>query len=190
MIGTHDSFTYLRGNGFNELFSFLWRTQDLSITEQYDKGVRYFDVRVRRKHLRGYAFPVWVICHGMVDFHYESLTLENILKDLPEKVKVRFVLERGSREDEQAFKLEIRALLEDVNQKFDSAYIKKGWRTVSPTYYKIKDYTYVPWNTGKGFFWNLKHFKLSTIKKWAKKHNPEFNSGHKGSKVVHFVDFI
>lgn len=190
MIGTHDSFTFLKSNWFNECFSFLWRTQNLNIEEQRKKGVKYFDVRVRRTRSLKYDFPGWVLCHGYVDFDWYFLTLETLLAHLPEGTHARIILERGNAEDEALFKLEVRELTEKENPKFDAAIIKKGWRVLKPSYFKFKDYTYIPWHSGESLIYNIKNFKFSTIKKWAKKHNPVFNIGHKGSKVVHFVDFI
>ena len=54
MIGTHDSFTYLRARRrVMELFSGIWRTQRMTLAEQRAAGVGYVDVRVRRVLTRG-----------------------------------------------------------------------------------------------------------------------------------------
>lgn len=110
MIGSHDTFTYLQpANPACRLFTRLWRTQRLTIHEQYLRGVRFFDIRVvhhRRK---------WHFAHGMV--RLKGHTFDNIddicnwmLQCFP-LAAYRIVLERGDRKTEVLFSSQTRAVL-------------------------------------------------------------------------------
>lgn len=94
MIGSHDSFTNLPStNPVFNLFTRLWRTQCLSIGEQYNAGVRFFDIRVCRHRGK------WSSCHGLArlnDSQYS--TLDEICDYMDEcfpEALYRIVLERG-----------------------------------------------------------------------------------------------
>ena len=56
----------------------------------------------------------------------------------------------------------------------------------------ILDYTYTPWLSGVSFWDNIKRFNFfSTIKKWAKKHNPTISSTLKeDSTNIYFMDYV
>ena len=108
MIGSHDSFTYLEAKySIFNLFSFLWRTQSLTIGEQIVKGVFYFDIRVRKVSKKDSNKYCWRVCHGLVDFDVEFNRIEDILKTF-KPYKVRIILERGSTEDEELFINEVK----------------------------------------------------------------------------------
>lgn len=183
MIGTHDSYTYLTPNSMiHALCSFMWRTQDKSIEQQKQLGVTYFDIRVRRDNNK------WRICHGLVDFDLTFSTLSEIL-DLYLGYKVRLILERGNKYHEQIFSDSI-----DMNKNHPAlsfSCIKKGWKILVCKDPQIIDYTYVPWCSGLGFFENIKRFNfLSTIRKWATKHNPKITKELVDDNVVHFMDYV
>lgn len=101
MIGSHDSFTYLSSTSFFfNIFKRLWKTQKYNIVEQYNRGVRMFDIRVRRD------IGCWRVCHGICDLKLTFPTLDSIciymMKECPDAI-YRIVLERGQ---ERIFKLE------------------------------------------------------------------------------------
>lgn len=102
MIGSHDTFTYLQpANPIFRLFTGLWRTQCKTIGQQYDAGVRFFDLRVVRH--RGY----WYFAHGIVRLKGYKFKLINdickFMKSLYPEAIYRIVLERGSVADEITF---------------------------------------------------------------------------------------
>lgn len=182
MIGTHDSYTFLPARKkLFELFSFLWRTQVKSIAQQKEIGVTYFDVRVRRDG------DVWRVCHGLVDFNITFNSVKEIVY-LFYKYKVRIILERGGSED--LFRKEVRESMSCTSLSF--ACIKKGWKIIINRDPHILDYTYIPWLSGVSFWENIKRFNfLSTIKKWAKKHNPAINDAlREDSTNVYFMDYV
>lgn len=105
MIGSHDTFTYLKSTSkFYEHFSRMWRTQCKDIREQYDFGVRFFDIRVHEL-----TNGKWQVCHGIVNLPlvFDNLyQLCQIMKEeFPEAI-YRIVLEKGSVEDESDFRTE------------------------------------------------------------------------------------
>lgn len=102
MIGSHDTFTYLQpANPIFRLFTGLWRTQCKTIGEQYDAGVRFFDIRVVRH--KGY----WYFAHGIVRLKGRKFKLINnickFMKRLYPEAIYRIVLERGNMTDEIEF---------------------------------------------------------------------------------------
>ena len=46
-LGTHNSLTYLSPQWYFRWLNFTSKCQDLTIEEQYDLGVRYFDFRIK-----------------------------------------------------------------------------------------------------------------------------------------------
>lgn len=184
MIGTHDSYTFLPARKkLFEWFSFLWRTQVKSIAQQKEIGVTYFDIRVRRDR------NVWRVCHGLVDFNKIFNSISNIL-ELFSTYKVRIILEKGDSTDKNLFINSVLACAEYPSLSF--ACIKSGWKVIIDRDPHIWDYTYTPWLSGISFWKNIKRFNFfSTIKKWAKRHNPTINDIlKKDSTNVYFMDYV
>lgn len=183
MIGTHNSFTYLRAkNKIFELFSFLWRTQVKSIAQQKEIGVTYFDIRVRRDG------NVWRVCHGLVDFNKTFKFIEEIISTF-NPYRVRILLEKGNYNDEILFIKELDKCLDCPNLSF--AGIKRGWVVIINRDPIIKDYTYIPWLSNLSFWDNIKRGNFfSTIKRWARKHNPVINDILKKDSTVYFMDYV
>lgn len=184
MIGTHDSYTFLPPtNPLFNLVSFLWRTQKKNIYEQKKTGVEYFDIRVRR------VKDKWRVCHGIIDFNLEFDNIREIL-DSYSGYRVRFILERGDYLDKYFF---IKEIWDNRNiETLSFACLKKNWEIILDRDLPIKDYTYIPWLSGESFWYNIKRFNFfSTIKRWAKKHNPIIDSTLiKGKTIIHFMDYV
>lgn len=187
MIGTHNSYTYLppKKKIFN-LFSFLWRTQTKSISEQITLGVTYFDIRITRD----YKECKWRVCHGLVDFNKTFYSIEHILNTFV-PLKVRILLEKGNYNDEILFIKEVNTCL-NFYPNLSFAGIKRGWKVIINRDPIIKDYTYIPWLSNFSFWENIKRGNFfSTIKRWAKKHNPVINDNlKKDSTNVYFMDYV
>lgn len=181
MIGTHNSYTFLPARKkIFELFSFLWRTQVKNIAQQKEIGVTYFDVRVRRDS------NVWRVCHGLVDFNLTFKSIEDIV-NIFSVYKVRIILEREG--SEGLFREEVLKSTSCPSLSF--ACIKNGWKVILNRDPNILDYTYTPWLSGLSFWENIKRFNFfSTIKKWAKKHNPVINNDMKKDNTIYFMDYV
>lgn len=187
MIGTHDSFTGITPKyKIFKLFSWLWRTQTMSPTQQYLSGVRYFDIRIRYS-----KNDDWRFCHGLVEFNQEQ-ALDNYMNlYYAEGVVRRLILERGNKEDREKFRNYIKSNTDWIYDKFDYIAIKHDWEVLYDSGRSITDYTYTPWLSGETFWANIKRMNFfSTIKKWAKKHNPTITSDMKKADNVYFVDYF
>lgn len=188
MIGSHNCYTFLPARKhWLEWFSFLWRTQDKNIKEQKDCGVRYFDVRVKYDpYIR-----MWRICHGIVDFYLVFRSLEDIANIFnSNEYRLRLILEKDTEEGRKHFINEI-STIKDKYCCLSFACIKKEWEIIYNKDPQIIDYTYTPWLSGVSFWNNIKRFNFfSTIKRWAKKHNPVINNIIIEDNTVHFMDYI
>ena len=181
MIGTHNSLTgYKPVHWYHRPFAFLWRCQTKTLKEQLEKNVGYFDIRIRMDKDGKIQF-----CHGLVDLKvpYALDLLLRILSD--NNKKCRIIVERGWDFN----------VMNYIKPEYNISVVrqvifKKGWRYAFFVKDDIKDYTYVPFYSDKGFWWNLMHMKFSTIRRYAKKHNPEITEELINDKTIHFMDRI
>lgn len=184
MIGTHNSLTACPArNSFFNLVPFLWRCQTEPLSKQL-REVHFFDIRIRFDKKGSIVY-----CHGLVDLAVD-VPIDLLIRAFhSNNKKCRIVLERGKHERE--FR-ELIARLTDAQYGKDvisHAIIKKGWKTVYGEAPILYDYSYVPVHSDRGFWYNLLHFKLSTPKRWARKHNPIITQLLKKSKTIHFMDY-
>jgi hypothetical protein len=196
MLGSHNTFTYFPPkNPIFNLFKPLWKCQTKSIEEQYENGVRFFDVRLIWSNKKKY----WEVGHGLVKvkgiYFKDGEELKKYMSKFPGS-QYRVILERGNKERER-FE-EIFMSLKDNDPSLVDVIVKIPWQRLyrSPLYPKIvKDYCVrlFGWDVNKGFWHNIKkgNFHLSlTIKKWAKLHNPEINEELIKSDVLYFMDYV
>lgn len=206
MIGTHDSFTYLRARRrVMELFSGIWRTQRLTLEEQRAAGVGYVDVRIRRTKVlsRNGNFALkcshatkrergWRLCHGLVDLDMEWDSLGALLDELT-GLRVRLILERGD-------SLEFEVLIPRLRERFPNlsfACIKKGWRVLYDGGEELIDHTFTPWLSGLNFRQNIRRLRdmirrgePMSIRRWARRYNPKITDELRADRRVHFVDML
>lgn len=186
MIGTHNSYSFQKAKlWILNLFSFLWRCQTKNINEQIKSNVEYFDVRVRYDK----KSDCWRTCHGIVDFRQCFKRIENITEKFKDK-RLRIILERYC--DYGWYKF--RSQIDVAQKKYGNIYFsaaKKGWKILIDNDKSLIDYTFVPWLSDLSFFKNiLNHNFFSTIKRWAKKHNPEITSEIINDSTIHFMDMV
>lgn len=95
ILGAHNANTYLRPRKWwMRLINFTSKCQKLSIEEQFEHGVRYFDFRIR--YNKKYE---WVFCHGPIEYKREDdifyLLIKKISKfvftNKDEKIYIRFI---------------------------------------------------------------------------------------------------
>lgn len=101
MIGSHDTFTYLKSTSciYNHATKW-WRTQCKSIDEQYAFGVRFFDIRVCRDKDK------WRLCHGAANLKMTFSNIKYICDFMDMKCPTalyRIILEKGDYKDERKF---------------------------------------------------------------------------------------
>lgn len=195
MIGTHDSFTYLRARRrVMELFSGIWRTQRLTLEEQRAAGVGYVDVRIRRTKVlsRNGTAGAWRLCHGLVDLDMEWDSLGALLDELT-GLRVRLILERGD-------SLEFEVLIPRLRERYPNlsfACIKKGWRVLYDGGEELIDHTFTPWLSGLSFRQNIRRLQgmirrgePMSIRRWARRYNPKITDELRADRRVHFVDML
>lgn len=85
-LGTHNTLSYNKPQWYFRIFNFIGKCQDLNIYQQYDAGVRYYDIRVKIKNNKV------VSGHGLLTY---NINIEDILDFLNDQAtcKVRIVLE-------------------------------------------------------------------------------------------------
>ena len=85
-LGTHNSLSYCKPQWYFRLFNFIGKCQDLNIYEQYEAGVRYYDIRVKFKKDK------IVSGHGLLTY---NINVEDVLDFLNDQAtcNVRIVLE-------------------------------------------------------------------------------------------------
>lgn len=97
MIGSHDSFTcekstsFIYNNGKR-----WWKTQEKSIQEQYNFGIRFFDIRIYRDNNK------WRTCHGKVNLKTTFNCIDEICQWMASncpKAIYRIVLEKGDTDE-------------------------------------------------------------------------------------------
>ena len=189
MLGSHNSFTYLPATSdlYNNM-SALWRCQYKTLQEQYNVGVRFFDVRVALEKKAGKN--MWRVAHGDVrmDKLFTSIkTIFETFKNMPGSM-FRLILEDESGKNE--FIADIKDFVNNPQDVCRFIGIKKNWQVLYSNMPKLIDYSYVPWNSGASFMENLKHMELSTIKKWAEQHNPVVNKPLVDDPTIHFMDWV
>lgn len=88
MLGSHNSISYLPIKGWKKILKPWIKCQDLTIEEQYNQGVRYFDLRVRKVPMEG-----WWYCHNSAVF-VPVMEHKEILEFLIEKkCHIRIILD-------------------------------------------------------------------------------------------------
>lgn len=191
MIGSHNSYTYLKSDvSIMNSFTRFWRCQDSTISDQYNMGVRYFDIRVvRAKNSFGKA--VWQAAHGSAKLTKQWMSIKaicNMFKNTYKDCKFRVVLEKGDDDVAKAFKEEALACV-DSCEALDWIIIKKPWTIIyrrqdSPMFH---DYSYEDWD----FVSALKSLISWPIKEHATKVNPTITKDMIESKTeVWFMDYV
>lgn len=202
MLGSHDSFTYLKtGNILIDAASRFWRCQEKTIDEQYKCGVRVFDVRVIDSNEDGFVW--WRVGHGLAKVKQRFINLENIClyfkQQYPEAI-IRIILESGGNNESivERFKNESETILNKYKEIIWEIVIKKPWIYIyqSGMFKSIDDVTckLFNWNLSESIWDNLKHFEItsSSIKAWAKKHNPTkiTKKMKEDKKTLYFMDYV
>lgn len=110
ILGSHNSMTYLEPKEWwMKIVGFTARCQKKTLVEQWNAGVRYFDLRVafslERKEVKGLmtlgkiANECAYFCHGLIDYKSERVDavvayLNEMATQTGEKVYVRVILEK------------------------------------------------------------------------------------------------
>lgn len=181
MIASHDSYTYQKAkNPLMNLISIFWKCQKLDIQNQYDLGVRIFDVRVYKNN-KG----KWGTAHGTAHFKQSFDSIVSICEYFKTQFPgsfIRIYLEDNVKNNNELKELFLKEADEAFTKYFDILW-EIGTHVPWITYYRnpdfqmsIKEYYchLFNWNTDKDFIYNLKNIDWSSwcLPLYAKKHNP------------------
>ena len=138
MIGSHNSMSYLPPKNLWGKITRLWnKCQDKNIREQYEAGVRYFDIRINLYNDR------WHFVHNKVDFgRTYNLIWEFIANH---KIPIRLIYDQRSKPKDvnykiARFKTYINILIEKYDVDIDSAITYWDWKEYSIADIDIKEY--------------------------------------------------
>lgn len=161
MLGSHNSVSYLPIKGWKKFFKPWIKCQSLTLQEQWNKGVRYFDLRIRK-----YKDEGWWYCHNTAIFApvMESKELLEFLME--KKAYVRIMLDvRVKPKDADFYKedfLELVDWLKDQGLQVDSTIVYWEWKEYSDRKIQQNEYhssVSAPWYKYiLGTKWFAKHY--------------------------------
>ena len=143
-ISSHNSWSYNRPKKtWMRMTKFAAKCQNLTIKEQYDLGVRCFDLRVRFDDL-GQAY----VCHGLIEYEtrfWDDLSMLNQLSKEGDEIYIRVMLEdlknTEDKESQFFFYEKFCDCIEHVyaNLKFWGGWCKYEWRDKWCYHFKTKE---------------------------------------------------
>ena len=194
ILASHNSYSYLKPA---ELWMYLAlpfsRCQTLSIIEQYEAGVRLFDLRLAPDEVHGGIR----VAHGLVKFRVSPNELNETLKFLNwkgqhehAKIYVRVLMEprKPNTIQEQAFAACCRIIMRRFsNIRFYGGHgaHKENWRIcyfsfIRPNPSVIEDYSSV----------KCKGIRKILPRLYARKHNAEIRAEYEASEAFLMIDHI
>lgn len=193
VIASHNSWSFLApASRIMRLFRFMARCQEVNIKQQFEYGVRCFDLRVRFDQ---YGSPYF--CHGLMRYHgspHEHLYLLNHLSHLTsDKVYCRVMLEdhmftRDRDYQEQCFAAFCCRLQHNIGYKqlqFFGGWTKYGWRDRMLFRFQGDEPTVLELHSSVcGSM-----FSALWPRRFAKRHNKDFREGSCNAQIL-MLDFV
>ena len=129
-LGSHNTMTYLKPRKWWQWFGrFIAKCQKLPIEEQYEKGARWFDIRISIPMKNGeHTEPIF--SHGLVD--YKGKTPAEVFKFLGEHKDTycRIVLEKGGEKEEDLFKFYVMSWMNIYGMNVTQVARKGVWQNI------------------------------------------------------------
>lgn len=128
-IGTHNSMTYLSPKKWYLYpFQFLAKCQSKTVEEQYNEGIRLFDIRISYTKNKEIEFR-----HGLLAYKGNVYKTLNYLNSQKNKVKVRIILEKSSLENDEMFVFDLKHFQRMfTNITFYEGRRKNDWEQLLP----------------------------------------------------------
>lgn len=177
-LGTHNSLSYLPCQWWLRPFRWMGRCQRLTISEQYDKGVRRFDIRVKYNDM-----CVAKSGHGLMTY---NVLIKDVLALLDEKkdVTVRLFLE-NSRFNPEKFFIQFRHDINRWKKEFTNIRFVEGGCRYNYTRF-IEDIE--PVRICHAEYWKKK-FCIPYPLCWARRNNYRLHRGDDDT-VCSVYDFV
>lgn len=200
ILGSHNTMTYLKPRKWWMWFGkFMAKCQKLTIEEQYEKGARFFDLRISFIEENGIIKPIF--SHGLIDYKGEVTGALEFLNNKSD-VQCRIIYEKGN--DPELFKQYVQHWMTIYpNLKITSTQAKGNWiNQVEPNTpsIPIKDcyascnghypkYEKLP---GILRYKSWSGFLIDDLWPWiyAKLHNKKNLDQYKDSDIILLIDFI
>lgn len=175
-LGTHNSLSYLPCQWWLRLFSWIGRCQSLNIEEQYDRGVRWFDIRIKYKEDR------IVSGHGLLTYNADIDAVFTFLNSKKDCI-VRLFLENSKKNPEKHFDRFEKDIESWKEQYPDIRFVEGGCRYQYRQFIADKEKT-------RDCYWE-KDFGLSLPCWWAKRHNYQLHHGDNETEysVYDFIEY-
>lgn len=178
-IGTHNSLSYLPCQWYLRPFSWIGKCQSKTIEEQYNDGVRYFDIRVKfnknKKPISG---------HGILTY---NIDIEEVLKLLNDKkddtIIVRLFLENNKKKPRELDEL-FSKYIEKWMLEYKYLYFVEGGCRYE---YKAFINRNIKYEVCYAEYWKKK-FCIPFPRLWAKMHNKK-NHLTDNDKIFNVYDF-
>ena len=189
ILGSHNSWSFLPPkHWWQKPFGFMAKCQDLNIQQQYEAGVRCFDLRIRFNE--GDTSPI--VCHGKIEYDISPEELYSNLRWLNGKknVYIRVIHEARTNSQYSAYsKTFFRMFCDDVTTKLKNI---KFWCGRSLYNWKNPDYEFKYSPSCKEKYSSVCAPKW--IDDWiprfyAKYHNP-FNLRKEYDEDILLIDFV
>lgn len=202
-LASHNSLSYVKPKRWWEkLINFTAKCQLYDIEAQYQKGVRLFDIRVRRDDSSYGAYSA-KSGHGLITYNICIIDVLYVLDSLSTKedpVYIQLNLENRKQEEDKDFiwfEELFKTFAKDYsNLIFCGGYAKHPWRkivdcedpTIDQKNWEFMNFKWQPTTKEKikRFFANLFHF---SPKYWAKKDNQKYKSAGTSADFL-MLDFI
>lgn len=203
-LASHNSLSYVKPSTWWErLINFTAKCQSYDVMAQYDKGVRLFDIRVRRRELSYPSSYNAVSAHGLITYNvyvFDVLGWLNQKSTKDDPVYVQLNLENLKSEEDRDFYW-FKELFNEYSESFSNivfcgGYVKHPWHkiidcedpSIDQKNWEFFNYQNQPttWGKIKCFFSNLLHF---CPRYWAKKDNQKYKSDGTSAEFL-MLDYI
>ncbi len=188
-LASHNSLSYATPTKwYTKLINFTAQCQNIDVVSQYEKGVRLFDIRIKRDDWSTEFLHGTKPAHGIVEYDIDPASqLYELSRLATEEDPVYIMLSIENDKDFEDFAW-FKRVYDTCKEDFDKlifcgGYAKHPWRqiifedntpTIEHKYWEFLNFTYTDttkWGKIKLFFKNLFHFKP---KYWAKKNNKQY----------------
>lgn len=123
MIGAHNSLSaYPPRKWWMRPFAFVYKCQCHSVGELINRGVEFFDIRMRYDGSSKWA------CHGLADFDTHVWAMIHLIARSRPNPTIRLILEKGTAADKERFRKECLLLeMSYPNVRFIGGNFKPTW---------------------------------------------------------------